>query len=236
MPTATTRSARRRVRRNVRTARSVSSPKSASPTTRSVTASRLPGAGTLGTALGTSMPTAPRASTPASSTTCKTSSGLMSLGRRRAGRADSASTAAPTGSVAPPVKATTPFMPIRTPGVAMPCSARSAAMTENAVPTRIVRLSRRFAPANVRASAATAAASAVRPTPLKCTCGPNITCRCARKESAPNGSTPISAPRARPRSSVLLRRMLGRESVARLALPSLEGVMSRRPELGRSRR
>ena len=40
------------------------------------------------------------------------------------------------------MKATTPFMPMRIPGVAIPCSASSEAMTEKAVPTRTVRLSR----------------------------------------------------------------------------------------------
>ncbi len=61
---------------------------------------------------------------------------LTAAGRRSAGMTPSARIAAPTGSVAPPVNATTPFIPTRTPGVASPCRQRSAAITENALPTR----------------------------------------------------------------------------------------------------
>ena len=57
---------------------------------------------------------------------------------------------APTGSVAPPVIATTPLSPNQTPGVAKPWSASRAAITANAVPTSTVRVSPRRAPMIVR--------------------------------------------------------------------------------------
>jgi hypothetical protein len=85
-----------------------------------LTAAGLPGAGTFGTALGTSMPTAPRVITAASRSIWSTINGRTLFGLRRAGNAVNARTAAPTGSVAPPVKAITPLSPIRTPGVARP--------------------------------------------------------------------------------------------------------------------
>ena len=52
----------------------------------------------------------------------------------------------------------------RKPGVARPCSASSAAITANAVPTSTVRVSLKRAPTIVSATAAAAAASAVTPT------------------------------------------------------------------------
>ena len=93
--------------------------------------------------------------------------------RRKAGSAESARMAPPIGSVAPPVNETTPLSPKIRPGVAIPCSARSAAIVEKAVPTRTVRVSRLRAPTIVSATAAAAAGSAVRPTPTKWMVPPN---------------------------------------------------------------
>src|SRR5262245_12536225 len=148
-------------------------------------------------ALGRSIPTAPSAITAASRTTWSRISGRTLFGLRRAGSAVNASTAAPTGSVAPPVKAITPLSPISTPGVARPWIASSEAMTENAVPTTNVRPSPRRAPWIVSASAASAAVSAVSPTPSKWTWFVNITCRCPNARWSANGISAASVPRMR---------------------------------------
>ena len=63
-PTATRRSSRRRVRANVRIARSASRPYSDAPPIIRTSAPRLPDAGTAGTCVGHSIPAAPRARTP----------------------------------------------------------------------------------------------------------------------------------------------------------------------------
>ena len=90
-------------------------------------------------------------------------------GLRSAGSTLSARIAAPMGSVPAPVNATTPFISAITPGVAIPCSASSAAITENAVPMRTVRPSRRRAPTIVIVPAAAVRAREVMPTPAKWT-------------------------------------------------------------------
>ena len=62
-------------------------------------------------------------------------SGVTAAGRRSADNAPSARIAPPTGNVAPPVKAATPYASNRMPGVASPWRQSSAAITENAQPT-----------------------------------------------------------------------------------------------------
>jgi hypothetical protein len=52
----------------------------------------------------------------------------------------------PTGSVAAPVRATTPFISTTKPGLARPWTKRSEAITVNAVPTSTARASPRRAP------------------------------------------------------------------------------------------
>ena len=86
---------------------------------------------------------------------------------QRGQRAESASTSAPAGSEAAPANATTPFVPTSTPGVASPCTASSAVIVENAVPSRTVRPSRRRAPATLRIADAIVAASAAAATSAK---------------------------------------------------------------------
>ena len=81
------------------------------------------------------------------------------------GSPDNARTAAPTGSVAAPVSAITPFCPTSTPGVISPCTVSSIAITENPPPTTTVRASPARAPAVVSATAATVATMALTPTP-----------------------------------------------------------------------
>ena len=102
-------------------------------------ASGLPASGTEGTRSGTSMPTRAEEHDGGRRMIWRTTSRRTLCGRFTDGNAASASIAAPTGSVAPPVKATRPFQPTIIPGVASPCSASSAAITEKAVPTRTVR-------------------------------------------------------------------------------------------------
>ena len=78
---------------------------------------------------------------------------------------ESVSSAAPAGSVAPPVSMITPFIfGMMNPGVERPWSASSAAMTPNAPPTITVRMSSKRAPTTESATQAAAAASAVKPT------------------------------------------------------------------------
>jgi hypothetical protein len=52
----------------------------------------------------------------------------------------------PTGSVAAPVSETTPFISTMKPGLANPCTSRSAAITVKAVPTSTARASSRRQP------------------------------------------------------------------------------------------
>ena len=83
---------------------------------------------------------------------------------RATGKIASVRITAPTGRVAPPVIATTPFAPNHTPGVEKPCRASRLAITANAVPTSTVRASERRAPTTVSPTAAAAAATALTPT------------------------------------------------------------------------
>ncbi len=119
-----------------------------SPTMSTAIAAGLFAAGTGGTSCGNTSPDTPSPITLASSSPWSTSSGFTP--RRNGGgrKAESARIAPPTGSVAPPVNVTTPFRPKITPGVESPCSASSAAITANAVPTSTVRVSAYRAPAN----------------------------------------------------------------------------------------
>ena len=64
-----------------------------------------------------------------------------------------------------PVSVSPPFVPRITPGVARPCTARSAAISENPPPITTVRTSPWRAPMVVSATAAAVATSAVTPTP-----------------------------------------------------------------------
>ena len=120
----------RRVRMNVRTARRARSPKKARPSERGPIAGGLPGSRHRGherrRARGPRAPSAMHGDQ---------SDGLeheQRLGRRAGGAGpaarDSARIAPPTGSVAAPVSATTPFVPTMKPGVARPWSASSAAI------------------------------------------------------------------------------------------------------------
>ena len=101
------------------------------------------------------------------STACSASSGAIRRGRRRAGSAVSASSAAPVGSDTPPASAITPFGPTSTPGVAKPWTASSAVVVENAVPSRIARPSRARTPAVVTPIATSSAVPAVATTGTK---------------------------------------------------------------------
>ena len=137
MPTATRRSPRRRVRRNVRSARQKSSAKKIIP--RDEHGERHGTAAARardGTRLGSSSAATPRPRMSNDPAARSPRSGRTAAGRRSAGTTPSARIAAPNGKVAPPVNATTPLIPTRTPGVASPCRQRSAAITENALPTR----------------------------------------------------------------------------------------------------
>ena len=106
----------------------------------------------------------PSASTIASSTASTIRNGKTFRNTRGNGSTENTSTIAPAGSVAPPVIATTPLLPNHTPGVEKPWSASRPAMTANAVPTTIVRVSPRRAPITVRPTAAITATSALEPT------------------------------------------------------------------------
>ena len=79
----------------VRTARRAGQAKNANPAIISTTAAVLPVSGTEGSALGTSRPMSPNDTTALTSTTCSTINCATACGRRRAGSADSASSAAP---------------------------------------------------------------------------------------------------------------------------------------------
>ncbi len=140
-------------------------PKSTSPTAKSAQAADERAAGTLGTRLGTNTPT--RLTVTITATLAATSPSRNGIERRAFSRGtpERASTAAPTGSVAPPVRAITPLLPTSTPGVTRPCTASSTAMTVKPPPTRTVRASPRLAPTDISRSARTAAASALTPTP-----------------------------------------------------------------------
>ena len=146
-------------------ARIASAPKNASPTTRSAQAAGERASGTDGTSRGTRMPTALTATIAA--TTTPTSQSRKGIERRplNTARPESASTAAPIGSVVAPVNATTPFCPTITPGVTRPCTASRAAMIVNPPATTTVRASPRRAPMVMSVSAAAAAARALTPTP-----------------------------------------------------------------------
>ena len=142
------------------------------------------------------MQAVPRPAIASRSTAWRTSRRPTPRGRRSEGSAESASTAPPTGSVAAPVKPTSPLYGRMIPGVASPCSASRAAITVNAVPSRTVRPSFRRAPTIVSATAARVAATAVRPTPAKCVHAPNETWSCARKPSRLVGSRIAAAAQA----------------------------------------
>src|SRR5262245_14334127 len=124
----------------------------------------------------------------ATATPRRTRIGFTVSGRRRTGRTLSARIAPPTGSVAAPEKATTPFMPTRPPGVVRPCSTSSAAMTQNALPTSTARPSRRRAPTMVSAAADTVATKAPIATPQKCTPPPKYTFSRPTKWSSAGGT------------------------------------------------
>src|SRR3954454_19685604 len=185
-PTTTARSSARCVSRKVLSARRTTSAYAASPTPSRRSAAGLFGSGTGGSRLGQTSAERPRPTTTPIRRACRTSSCRTVARPRGSGNADSARMTAPTGSVAPPVIATTPFAPNQTPGVAKPCSASSAAMTANAVPTSTVLVSARRAPRIVRPLAAPAATSALKPTeyacisPVKLTgLSPTVTCSTA---------------------------------------------------------
>jgi hypothetical protein len=139
------------------------------------------------------MHTVPRAPIAVRSTTWRRSRRRTPRGRRSDGSAESASTAPPIGSVAAPVKPTSPLYGRMIPGVASPCRASSAAITVKAVPSRTVRPSLRRAPSIVSANAAAVAATAVRPTPAKCVQAPNETWSCAKKPSSVVGRRTAAA-------------------------------------------
>ena len=88
----------------------------------------------------------------------------------------SASSTPPAGIVAAPENATTPKSSKSTPGVAIPCSTSSAAMTANAEPIITLRPSFRRAAATVSTIAATVAAPALAPTKSACATPPQATC------------------------------------------------------------
>ncbi len=152
----------------MRTARAAITASSASPAASSAYAAVSPVDGTAGTIEGNTSALAPSTRIAATAATCAAISGPMWRGRRSPGSALSASTTAPAGSDAAPAKATTPFGPASTPGVAKPCTASSAVIVEKAAPSSTVRPSRRRAPAMVRIADATAAASAPASTSAKC--------------------------------------------------------------------
>jgi hypothetical protein len=62
----------------------------------------------------------------------------IAVGLAKGDSTESASTAAPTESVAAPVTEMSPFMPTSTPGVMSPWTARSAAMSANPPATTTV--------------------------------------------------------------------------------------------------
>ena len=89
----------------------------------------------------------------------------MAVGAAKGESTESASTAAPTESVAAPVTEMRPFMPTRTPGVMSPWTASRAAMSAKPPATTTVRASFCLAPAIMRKTAAAIATRAVTPTP-----------------------------------------------------------------------
>ncbi len=121
-------------------------------------------AGTAGKSLGHASAEAPSAITITSSEPSRRSIGRTFVMVFGSGSTDAERITAPTGSVAPPVISTTLFDPNHTPGVAKPWRASRLAITANAVPTSIVRVSPRRAPMNVSPTAAVAAISALKPT------------------------------------------------------------------------
>ena len=106
---------------------------------------------------GSSTAAIPRAKTPATSTAKRISNGRTRPAARAPGAPRAPARAPPSGSVAPPVKATTPLFPTRTPGVVGPWRQSSAAITENAQPTRTARPSFARTPATTSAIAVTTA-------------------------------------------------------------------------------
>ena len=155
VPTTTSRSAKRRVRVQVRTARTARFAKRARLTTSAATAIGPPGLGSSGTALGIARPSVPRARIVVRRAASRASSGRMLLGRRIGAAAATASTMAPTGSAAAPASALRPsFSPTRMSSVARPCTASSPDIAANAVPTSTARPSPRRAPTTVTAMAA----------------------------------------------------------------------------------
>ena len=94
------------------------------------------------------------------------SRGFTPRSSRGSSSTEKARIVAPTGSVAPPVSITAAYWELgkSTPGVEIPCNARSAAMTANAVPITTVRVSDSRAPITVSATEAAAAPRAVMPT------------------------------------------------------------------------
>ena len=87
----------------------------------------------------------------------------------------------------PPASAITPFIPTTTPGVANPCTASSAVVVENAVPSRIARPSRARTPASVSPTATTAAVPAASSTGQKCASGVRSTRRLAVERQREQG-------------------------------------------------
>ncbi len=78
------------------------------------------GAGTAGTTLGTSAPMRLTVMIVTAMAAWTASTRGMAVGEAKGESTDSASTAAPTESVAAPVTEMRPFMPTRTPGVMSP--------------------------------------------------------------------------------------------------------------------
>ena len=154
-PITTSRSATRRVSWNVRSARSARTPNSTRPAptsdiaTRAVRRRHLRQDARIEEAERRRSRSRASAGRPAGS-----SSGFTPRRNRGSSNTENARIAAPTGSVAPPVSITAPYWDFgkSTPGVAIPCSARNAAMTANAVPISTVRVSRQRAPITVSAT------------------------------------------------------------------------------------
>ena len=107
--------------------------------------------GTAGTSAGSTSPTMLAASTTALTSTLARSSSGMVAGTANPGMVPSASTAAPTGTVAPPVIGLRLVFSTRMPGVTRPCTARMAPIAAKATPTSTVRASPRRTPTAVTA-------------------------------------------------------------------------------------
>src|SRR3954452_7050268 len=201
-------------------------------------ASLPPGSGTAGRSFGHTSAVTPSATTTARSATSTSRNGLTFRRTRGRGSTETTRIRAPTGSVAPPVIATTPLFPNQTPGVAKPCSASSALITANAVPTSIVRVSPRRAPTIVRPTAAPAATAALKPTDTKCVCPVYDTVCPPSASSTTAGIAATTAPSA---SSTEKRRISTSSAgsghfISPATLPRRAEGPQRRPQERRDRR